>query len=194
MDPIRAGRVAVALASAAVLLTACATQEADGPVIEAPRTADAAVHPHWSGCRAVGFARDRTDGPPAAGNVPATFRPTTVVWCATSEQLLRHVGTAPNRALERHSRDVRAVLGYLALPSLTFGPGAQAVCPAAGIAPTWLFLLDADGRWVVPKLPTDPCGAPRSRAGGRAAPWTTLSYTDRVLCTFRPSGDGLRCR
>ena len=110
--------------------------------------------------------------------MPSGFAPVTVVLC--QEGGTPDAAGDPVGGLERTSTEVGPLLTYLDQPSKRPSDGP---CTADGWLAPWLFLLDADDRYVAPAIPVDGCGKPLGwgdRDRDRLA-WLTLPYTDRVV-------------
>jgi hypothetical protein len=90
-------------------------------------------------------------------------------------------GDAVQVKLERRADDIAALLTYLARPSETSSHPDSQACPAMGWTPPWLFLRDADGRWIAPAIPHDVCGFPLDQFTDAGPAYTRLRYTDRVV-------------
>ena len=160
--PVRRRRAVLATTTLAAAVLAAA-----GGLAGCARTLDAAapptpaeVHPRWPGCAATGaFDDDRHDsgGRPGRGSVPDGFRPVAAVVCALDRRT-DGGGEVVRSERELRADDIAALLTYLARPSQVSSDPQDLVCPAMGVTPLWLFLVDAHGRWITPAAPTDPCG------------------------------------
>lgn len=149
---------------------------------DAAPAAPAVIDQPWPGCDALGTFGNGTDfvANPGSGRVPAGFQPVAAVHCTVRE--VPGGGGSEVADVERRSNSIDPLLAYSARPSQTStDPGLA--CPAVGLARLWLFLLDADGRWISPKLPTDPCGFPLGIFEARPRPYESLSWTDTVIRT-----------
>jgi len=160
-----------------VVLTGCSGET------DAPAPPPAAVHEHWAGCDTTSAFRDAW-GPnqtPGVGGIPNAFIPVTAVLCFVGERPGKKAGAAPVAVdLERRATEIQPLLTYLARPSrMSHDP--ELACQAMAWSPPWLFLLDADGRWVHPQVPTDPCGFALDQFTERELPWLSLPYTDTVV-------------
>jgi hypothetical protein len=97
-----------------------------------------------------------------SGAVPTGFAPLTLRRCTLDAV----VGDGSEDGLRYAVREERAaavpadLLAALLLPDQE-STDPHAACPAIGRTPSYLLLVDADGRAVVPRLPTAPCGEPR---------------------------------
>ncbi|SDU94134.1 hypothetical protein SAMN04488544_2313 [Microlunatus sagamiharensis] len=93
-----------------------------------------------------------------SGVLPADFRPVRVVRC-------RWVSDTATRVVieeDRTSSVTPAFLASLELPDQVANPDSHAACAAVATSLSYLVLVDAEGRAVVPHLPEEPCGAPRA--------------------------------
>jgi hypothetical protein len=89
--------------------------------------------------------------------------------------------------LERRATSIEPLLTYLARPSLQARDPQKLVCPAMGWTAPWLFLSDHAGRWITPRLPTDPCGYPLDTFKDPVRPtYLDLHYRDVVVHQKRP--------
>ena len=176
----RAGTVGAVLL--ALALGACSAP-ADDPYVPpplAPRT-PAPVSSGWPGCQAVGAFTDPGGGVPPApwGSVPNGFVPQRAVLCQTTTRDDPAGSSAGTRTvrLERTATDLAPLLTYLARPD---EPPVDGACSADAWLPPWLFLVDAQGRYLRPAIPVDGCEKPLGWYEDRdRMPWLTLAYTDR---------------
>ncbi len=178
------GRVRTAAAVALVLALSSACS-----ALAAPRT-PAPVQASWPGCEALGaFVTDRGQQPSGQGGVPSGFTPDRVVLC---EREVRTTAAGEvGVELERSATDVGPLLIYLARPSERSSNGP---CTADGWLAPWLFLLDADGRYVAPEIPVDGCGKPFGWYDDRDhLAWQRPAYTDRVVREV-PVGENAQAR
>jgi hypothetical protein len=178
---------------AGALLAAAGCASAPGAVALPPAAA-ATVHPSWRGCSAVvpdaelELGNDRQD----QGRVPAGFVPVRAVTC----------GRDGRDGVERTTPDLADLLTELARPSETVPDQEKAalVCPAIAWFRPWLFLLDAEGRWMAALVPTGPCGLPldfgERRPDGQQWPESArypldvaaVRAAERVGCAKRSTG------
>jgi hypothetical protein len=157
-----AGRVAAAVIGIALAMAAggCAgpgtAQDGRARSAGAPT-----VHPRWESCDAAPHTTDR----PLLPRWDGEFEPVAAVICGTDEQR-RPGGGSDLVAVEQRADDVTALVAALRLPSVgptearSVGP-TEVVCTADAPFVPAPFLLDAQGRWVQPGVPTDGCGKPR---------------------------------
>ncbi len=122
----------------------------------------AQVRDAWSGCLALASA----SGPgeqldlDGKGSVPDDFQPTTVVQCIQDDR--RNADRSIDRVIiEQRAAADEPLLDALGLPSLRARRLETVTCPAIGYVDPWLFLMDADGRWMYPEIPREMCGEPR---------------------------------
>lgn len=141
----RAGLLVLVMA-----LTSCGQGATAKPV---PAPEPAKVFPAWKGCEAhvppldLVEINDRTE----QGLVPDGFSPTRAVQCEEEND----PETDQSRGVELQADDIDGLLAELARPSETLGGGT---CLDYLWRRPWLFLLDADGRWIIPQVPADACG------------------------------------
>ena len=175
----RAALVAAALGAAG--LSGCARTS------EAVPAAPAEVRPSWPGCAATGAFGDeqtRWAGPEGPGALPADFTPVEALVCAT-DQRTREDGAVVRVGLERRADDIAPLLAYLARPREVSDRRDELVCPALAVEPVWLFLLDAAGRWVTPRVPTDPCGLPLDTFSEAGPAYRQLDFGAPVVTELR---------
>ena len=164
------------------LLSGC-TIELPATTVSLPRPAPAVIHEVWPGCVAHGafdalYAADQPDL--GQGSIPAGFAPVTVIRCAVGD-----TATPSRLGLERRAEDpaeVAALVTYLDLRSQTVLSPDTLACPAMAWFPPWLYLLDADGRWIRPQIPVDACGFARDLWADGGVPYERLSFTDTAVC------------
>lgn len=173
-------RVAAAVATltlvAAVLVAA---PRWGGPPQQAvPAAPPDLVQQSWPGCAAAGaFDQEMVSGPPPqAGAVPTDFRAVEVRRCVQDSRR-SDKGDQVLVNLEQRAPATAAFLAYLAQPSVTPTDPSLA-CPAIGIIRPWLVLVDGDGRYVAPALPTDECGLPLQYNEVGGAPDNLLKFRD----------------
>lgn len=145
----------------------------------------AKVFPAWKGCQAEVPDIDlfESNDRPEQGRVPDNFTPVRAVRCELDDaRKTEGFGGVVQRAA-----DIDGLLAELARPSEhSEGPIS---CLDWGWQRPWLFLLDADGRWVLPQVPADSCGHPLSPEKGNTLPswrrydaWPLdLTERDKVL-------------
>lgn len=174
------GLLLVALLVAAAGLGGCAR------TLTAAPAAPAEVHSSWPGCDAVGAFDDpyQSAGPPDPGSIPEGFVPTQAVLCGRGERTSA-AGAVLQVGLERRAGDIAPLLSYLARPSEVSSRPDDLVCPAMAVTPAWLFLTDADGRWVTPAIPTDACGFPFGTFTPSGPALPELRYRDTVVRQLR---------
>lgn len=115
------------------------------------------VHAMWQSCASA-------QHPPAANPMETRwlaplsvdFTPVAIVLC-TTEPPTAPAGGRDMVATERRAGDVAAVAAALRLPD---GPYSKVPCPADEAVVPWFALLDAQGHWVHPGVPTGDCGKP----------------------------------
>ena len=172
------------VALAVLTLGSCSATPKAVPAAPSP---PARIHAQWTGCQSTGAfsAPDGTEsgigsGPADVGSVPADFVATTALVCSVGVRTSAG-GDAVQVHLEQRADEIAALLTYLARPSQnSTDPDSQA-CPAMAWARPYLFLRDADGRWLAPAIPHDVCGFPLDQFTDAGPLYTRLRYTDRVV-------------
>ncbi|GIF23972.1 hypothetical protein BJ973_004586 [Actinoplanes tereljensis] len=135
----------------ALVLAGCASE----PSVQQPAHRDwgaPEVHARWQSCASA-------QHPPAVNPVETRwlaplsddFTPVAIVLCTTAADGQDMVSA------ELRADDVAAVAAALRLPD---GPYAKVSCPAGEAVVPWFALLDAQGQWVHPGVPTGDCGKP----------------------------------
>lgn len=170
------------LGAVLVLVAGCSIGS-DAGEVDAPPTPPARIHPRWPGCDVLGAYKQPQLGLNVAGvgSVPAGFTATSALSCQT---VLR---TLPSHRevqvdLERRAASIEALLSYLGRPSQRARHPQRLVCAAMGWVPPWLFITDDAGRWIAPRLPTDPCGFPLGTFDDAHRPaYLDLHYRDLVV-------------
>lgn len=157
-------------------------------VEDAPAAPPATIHPAWPGCDPLGAFQDpfASANPFETGGVPAGFVPVAVTLCEVRDAATPGgTGDAAVSDVERRATAIAPLLTYLARPSRQSTNPDKLACQAMGWQPPWLFLVDADERWIAPRLPTDACGFPLGLFAEQSQqlPYDTLPYTDRVIRT-----------
>lgn len=114
----------------------------------------------WASCAesvpetARGEIPDFTDFQPLDGD----FQAVAVVICGMGSQR-RPDGGEDLVVTERHGQDVAGLVGALRLPDDQESTGG---CLASAITPPIMVMIDAEGRWTMPRIPQDRCGKPRA--------------------------------
>lgn len=146
---MRVFRVTAVIAVAA----AVAASAACGARPDHPRGEVAVVHPSWTGCDDNApesrYGADAT----ALPRVGRDFAPTAAIVCAGGPQSGPDGGT-DMVVTEGRAEDIAALLTALRLPDL---PRTNGACTMDLPVVPWFALVDADGRWIRPGLPTDGC-------------------------------------
>ena len=148
------------MAGAVLLLSACGGAWSQQPTLEMDPPPPAEIHAAWPSCRELGAFSSREAEQPdfGRGSIPDDFSATSAVRCVFGETERTSGDGLERRATEPD--ELAALERYLSRPSETVAfPGRQA-CNAMGWYPPWLFLVDADGHWIRPQIPTDVCGFP----------------------------------
>jgi hypothetical protein len=144
--------VAVLALALAMVLAGCGPE----PSVELPGHRNwgaPEVHAMWQSCASA-------QHPPAPNPVEtrwlaplsADFTPVTIVLCATTP-----ADGQGMVATEQRAGDVTALAAALRLPD---GPYSKVPCPAEEAVVPWFALVDAQGQWVHPGVPTGDCGHP----------------------------------
>jgi hypothetical protein len=128
------------------------------------RTADdSGGEGRWTSCAEAAPEMARLGPMATAGDVAALprldgdFTPTAVVICGREPQR-RADGGQDLVATERRSDDVAALVTALRLQD---DPSDAVMCTTEASVLPWLALIDADGRWMRPRIPVGVCGKPR---------------------------------
>jgi hypothetical protein len=148
---------------------ATAILAAAGCAGRAAPSASPQIQPAWTSCA---DAQDTAATPPAVEDPAATppaannptglprlgegFDPVAVVVC--SAMPFRPGGGQDHAATESRADDVTALVAALRLPDQ---PHSGEACTLELYLPPFFALLDSQGRWVHPGLPTDSCGKVR---------------------------------
>ena len=89
--------------------------------------------------------------------------------------------------MERRATEIDDLIRYLNRPGRRTIRAGEQPCAAINWHPPWLFLTAADGRWIAPQVPVDPCGLPLDMYSETGQlPWMIMAYSDRVVCTTEP--------
>ena len=156
----RAGRAALGLAllGATPTLTGCGAVVPD--VLEGTRPTEVAVTSldHCPSEQSEVPRPDGFGGLVGSGVLPVDFKPVQVVRCRWVSETATRVVVEEDRA----SAVTPAFLSALELPDQVVNPASHLACAAVATSLSYLVLVDAEGRAVVPHLPEEPCGAPRA--------------------------------
>ncbi|WP_158566244.1 hypothetical protein [Micromonospora craterilacus] len=157
------GRAAAVVVGLALAVGGCAGTAPAGDGLTEPRRSSGSpeVHPSWESC---GAATSETEvylsGSQEALLLPSLdegFQPVAAVVCRVVPQR-RPNGGEDLVAVEERADDVAALVLSLRLPDQK---STESACTLELPFVPWLALLDAQGRWVRPGVPTDVCGKPR---------------------------------
>ncbi|CCH20901.1 hypothetical protein [Micromonospora lupini] len=96
---------------------------------------------------------------PKIGRIAPAFVPVAAVLCGR-EVRPGAGGGREQVATERRADEIGALVAALRLSDQVRGRG-EVACTADLVIPPWLALLDDQGRWLRPYVPTDVCGKPR---------------------------------
>ncbi|MGC4771072.1 hypothetical protein ACLQ25_19125 [Micromonospora sp. DT44] len=148
-------------------LAGCA-RPADTPKDPGP----AEVAEKWTSCAEIapqagvmlpvrpGSATSRPAGvEPRVGRIDPAFTPVAAVLCGR-DVVRGAAGGREQVATERRADEIGPLIAALGLADKEPGRGENR-CTLDMIVPPWLALLDDQGRWLRPYLPTDACGKPR---------------------------------
>jgi hypothetical protein len=152
--------------------------------VDAVPASSATINEQWRGCKALRhtdqwFEQLELDG---QGSVPTGFRPTLAVRCVDQEAGRPDGSVAWMTVEQRASNRLQPLLDALALPSQHPGKFEQVTCTADAWLPPWLFLMDAEGRWIYPEIPRNVCEKPRPEF---SAAYAALSFTVRTKEVIR---------
>jgi hypothetical protein len=167
----------VALGFALSALAAC------GAPVESAGPADGAavVHPRWTSCaEEAPVGADLLPDASAAADLPplaADFVAVAAIVCRKGPEQ-RPGGGTDLLATESRADDVAALVDALRLPT---EPRAGGACTLDLPFVDWFALLDAQGRWVRPGVPTDGCGKPRIEVREALRALTLKRLDTRVL-------------
>ena len=116
----------------------------------------------------------------SAGSVPAGFAPVRAVKC---EQDFASSGITVTQSETRTDADLRTVLAALQTPRIEEPVGRYIACPAIGVVPVAIALVDAHGTAVRVDLPRDECSLYVGSALQtlHSAQWTVTSTTQAPL-------------
>ncbi|MEU2610514.1 hypothetical protein ABZ570_02835 [Micromonospora sp. NPDC007271] len=176
-------RAAACVVGLALAVAGCArTAPAGDGTAGSPRLPGAlTVHSHWESCdAATAMTVVEPDDSQAGLSLPRIdegFQPVAAVVCRVEPQQ-RPSGGSDLVAVEERADDVATLMVALRLPDEKPTNGA---CTEEMPFVPWLALLDAQGRWVRPGIPTDACRKPRREFRAAYGQLTTRRVTTRVL-------------
>jgi len=150
------GKMRLMVVALALVLAGCGSEPS--VMIPAHRNWGAPeVHSSWQSCASGQHppAEDRTESRWLAPLSP-DFTPVAVVVCTTMPSTTAGGGQAMV-ATEQRADEVAALTAALRLPDERY---SKATCPAEGVVVPWFVLLDAQGQWVHPGVPSGICGHP----------------------------------
>lgn len=162
----------------AVLLTVlaggCARADVKpaGPAPVAPE-----VHTRWESCPPAGDPNESTLEAYGLPVLDDAFQPVAAVVCRV-ELRERAGGGTETIAEELRAEDVGALVTALRLPDEAVT--AQACTEEFHLVP-WLALLDREGRWVRPGVPTDSCRKPRIEFRKVLGELATTTVSSRIV-------------
>lgn len=150
------------------------------------------INPSWSSCDAALPDGSQFGGTADAIDLPLlddSFTPTSAVLCQTRSDK-RADGGEDIVAVEDKATDITALVHALRLPSQPLTDGA---CLADLPLVAWFALLDAEGRWVRPGVPSDACGKIRIEvrdavAGLRLTPVSKRAIREVVSAEANAAG------
>jgi hypothetical protein len=161
---------------AAIALVLLVATAACGRAPEAGRGgAGANQPPAWvePACTASASSPLETTAAPRGG-IPDDFVPSGVLRCRTEAREMVGQGTFSMLITERADTGTAELLAELRRPS---DPLSNGVCDASYVAPPYFILVDAEGKALLPAVPTDGCGKPRLEVRNlvEALPYRTVS-------------------
>jgi hypothetical protein len=108
-------------------------------------------------------------------SLPTSFVAVAVLRCVNGEQTIPGKGEWQTATLQRADKDLGALIAALRLPSGVRSPGMM--CPELIELPPQIVLVSADGKTLIPRLPTGDCGLIQGPvlAAIAALPWQTVS-------------------
>ncbi|TDC42560.1 hypothetical protein [Micromonospora sp. KC213] len=177
------GRAAALLVGLPLAVAGCAGTAPAGDTVPAWQRSPGppTVQPRWEACATATAGQEADlDHSQAALSLPFLedgFRPVAAAVCR-AEPRQRPTGGSDLVAVEERADDVGRLVAALLLPDDTSPVDA---CTAEMPFVPWLVLLDAQGRWVRPGVPTDPCGKPRPEFRTAYEQLSTRRVTTRVL-------------
>lgn len=168
-------------------ITAC-DRPADGPE---PRSADTGEPTVW--VTAVCPAQTINpvfDASEELGGIPADFVATAVVRCRNEFREVPGEGTWVVQITERADTPVSQLVTLLRRPSEPTSPGAT--CPDIAYSVPYFALVDAEGRALLPDVPTEVCGKPREEVTNLLGtlPYQTVTETRIALGQSVSPNDG----
>jgi hypothetical protein len=173
-------------------LTGCEFEIPD-QTLTLPSPPPAVVHDDWPGCLSVGAFRtvDGAEQPDfGRGSIPTGFLPVAAVRCTVGK-----TEATSGQGLERRATDaaeLELLSTYLGKRSQTVRSPETLACPAMAWWPPWLFLFDAEDRWIRPQIPVDACGFPLDLwATDSGVPYDRLTFSDTTVC--RSTGEEWNC-
>jgi hypothetical protein len=93
----------------------------------------------------------------ARGMLPPTFVPVEVLRCVGGYQTIPGKGQWQTATLQRADKDLAALIAALRLPPVLRTPRGM-LCPALAMLPPQIAVVNAEGKTLVPRLPTSGCG------------------------------------
>ncbi|MEU4474197.1 hypothetical protein [Micromonospora sp. NPDC023888] len=185
---MRSGRTALAVALLGVALGGCGASGTGSGGGDEPGPAQ--IVEMWTSCAEAApqagaiLSVPKTGAPtpagvdPRIGRVDPAFTPVAAVLCG------REIRPGPGGgrdqvATERRATQLAPLLAALRLPDQESDRGVA--CSLEMLVPPWLALLDDQGRWLRPYLPTDACGKPRAEVRKALAELSTTLVDSRVV-------------
>ncbi|SBT47155.1 hypothetical protein [Micromonospora narathiwatensis] len=176
-------RAAACMIVLALAVAGCARPAPAGDgTSESPRLPGTlTVHPQWESCEAAtpvtGIEPDDSQAALSLPHMDDGFQPVAAVVCLVQPRQ-RPSGGSDWVAVEERADDVAALTAALRLPDAK--PTAGFCTMEMPFVP-WLALLDAQGRWVRPGIPTNACHKPRQEFRTAYEQLPTRQVTTRVL-------------
>ncbi|WP_347661538.1 hypothetical protein [Micromonospora sp. B9E7] len=198
---MRSSRTALAVALLGVALAGCGGTTTKPGGGEEPGPAE--IVDGWTSCaeaapragEVITVPNTATSAPavpePRIGRIDPAFTPIAVVLCGRGIQPGAG-GGQEQTATERRAEETSALLAALRLPDQQ--ADGEIACTLDMVIPPWLALVDEQGRWLRPYLPTDSCGKPRSEVTAVLAglPWKTVA-TRTVGQIESPAAEAAGC-
>ena len=164
------------LLSAVLILSATACARASAPTADVGSARDA---PGMAGSPSCSFAVGQPSPTPAASKqpLPKDFVPVTARRCVLKTVAVPGDGEWQVRDEQEATEGLDQLVAVLRQPSSP--PVEGRACPAIGVVPADLTLVDAGGRTVDPSLPHGECGLPVAQAmqAVEALPWKSVKQT-----------------
>jgi hypothetical protein len=141
-----------------LVLAGCGSNAPDLPVNEAPKD------PVWveTGCPVAAMDPMGMSGGMQRGGVPGDFVTVAVTRCRTETRDIPGEGQWLVQIEERAETPATDVVAMLRKPS---DPRTGNPCPTIMVVPPYFILVNAEGKGILPAIPSDGCGLPRNEVG-----------------------------